>query len=184
MSETYGDTYGDDAREHQFVGGFLIGTVSLVAAVSVILSLYAWINPPGQVPPPSPPAHRPLTLADRYLAIAGPADRQLAAEEKSFLASERGNLIAAESDLLAEVTTIQSFDKHLAAIPFPAAITTTVHALILDDRRRVSLIARQARTASLKRLQSFDRRVQAANAAVAAEANLLSKALNAPTSSG
>ncbi|HTS97977.1 MAG TPA: hypothetical protein VMI33_15305 [Streptosporangiaceae bacterium] len=183
MSETYGDTYGDDAREHQLVGGFLIGTVSLVAAVSVILSLYAWINPPGQVPPP-PPAHHPLTLADRYLVIAGPADRQLAAEEKSFLASERGDLIAAESDLLAEVTTIQSFDKRLAAIAFPAAITTTVHALILDDQRRVSLIARQARSASLRRLQSFDRRVQAASAAVAAEANLLSKTLNAPTSSG
>jgi hypothetical protein len=183
MTETYGDTYGDDARERQVVGGLLIGTVSLVAAVSVILSLYAWINPPGQVPPP-PPAHHALTLADRYLAIAGPADRQLTAEEKSFLASERSNLVAAESDLLAEVTTIQSFDNRLAALAFPGTITATVRSLIRADQSRTSLIARQARSASLKRLQSFDGRVQAANAAVAADANLLSKALNAPASSG
>jgi hypothetical protein len=177
------ETYGDDAREHQFAGGFLIGTVSLVAAVAVILSLYAWINPPGQVPPP-PPAHHVITLADKYLAIAGPADRQLNAEEKSFLASERSNLVAAESDLLAEVTTIRSFDQRLAALAFPAAITATVRALIRADQSRTSLIARQARSASLKRLQSFDGRIQAANAAVAADASLLSKALNAPGSSG
>jgi len=183
MSETYGDRYRDDAREHQFVGGFLIGTASLVAAVSAILSLYAWINPPGQVPAP-PAVHHALTLADRYLAIAGPADRQVTAEEKSFLASQRSNLVAAESDLLAEVTTIQSFDNRLAALAFPAAITPTVRALLLADKSRTSLIARQARSASLKRLRSFDGRVQAANTAVAAEANLLSKALNAPASSG
>jgi hypothetical protein len=177
------ETYGDDAREHQFAGGFLIWTVSLVAAVAVVLSLYAWISPPGQVPTP-PPAHHVITLAGRYLAITGPADRQLNAEEKSFLASERSNLVAAESDLLAEVTTIQFYDERLAALTFPAAITVTVRALIRADQSRTSLLARQARSASLRRLRSFDGRVQAANAAVAAEANLLSKALHAPGSSG
>jgi hypothetical protein len=176
------ETYGEDARGHQIAGGFLIGAVSLVAAVAMILALYAWINPPGQVPPP--PASDPITLADRYLAIAVPAGRQLATEENSFAANERDDLTAAKSDLMAEVATMQTFDKRLAAITFPAAVAAAVHALIMADHRRANLITRQARSASLSRLHSFDRRDRAANAAVAAEANLLRNALHAPPPSG
>lgn len=63
------ETYREDAPGHQIAGGFLIGAASLVAAVAVIVSLYSWINPPGQLPPP---ASHPITLASRYLAIAVP----------------------------------------------------------------------------------------------------------------
>ena len=171
------ETYTKDAPGHQIAGGFLIGAASLAAAVAVIVSLYSWINPPGQLPPP---ASHPITLASRYLAIAVPACRQLATEENSFAASERDNLAAAKSDLMAQVATIRSFDKRLAAIAFPAAVTAAVHALILAGHSRANLITRQARSASLKRLRSFDRRDHAANAAIAAQANLLRKALHAP----
>jgi len=54
----------------------------------------------------------------------------------------------------------------------------------MADQSRVSLISRQARSASLHRLRSFDRRDRAAAAAVAAAANLLGKAPHAPPSSG
>ena len=175
------ETYSQDARGHQIAGGFLIGAASLVAAVAVILSLCAWINPPDQLPPP---ASHPVTLAGRYLAIAAPAGRQLATEENSFAASQRDDLAAAKSDLMAEVATMQTFDKRLAAITFPAAAAAAVHALIVADHSRANLITRQARSASLNRLHSFDRRDRAANAAVAAKANLLRNALHAPPPSG
>jgi len=76
------------------------------------------------------------------------------------------------------------FARRLAAIAFPATATAAVRALIMADQSRVSLISRQARSASLHRLRSFDRRDRAAAAAVAAAANLLGKAPHAPPSSG
>jgi len=176
------ETYRDDARHHQIAGGFLIGAASWVAAVAVIVSLYAWIRPPGQAPPP--PASHPAAVAGRYLAIAGPAGRQLATEQSGFAASERDNLAAAKSDLMAEVATTESFDRRLAAIAFPVTAAAAVRALITADQSRVRLISRQARSASLHRLRSFDRRDQAAAAAVAAAASLLGKALHAPPSNG
>lgn len=183
MNTTYREaTYGEGARERPITGGLLIGTASLVAAVAVVLSLYAWIKPPGPVAPP--PAHHSTTLAGRYLAIAGPADRQLAAEEGSFSANERSNLAAAKSDLMAEVATIGTLDKGLAAIAFPPAVAAIAHALIRASQSQARLLTRQARSASLKRLRSFDRRVQAAGATAAAEAMLLRKALHVPASSG
>jgi hypothetical protein len=185
MSAMYRETtYREDAdtRERQITGGFVIGTASVVAAVAVILSLYAWISPPGQVPPPR--ARHSVTFGDRYLAIAGPADRQLAAEESEFTANERSNLTAAKSDLMAEVATLNSFDKRLSAIAFPAAAAAVAHSLIRARQSQARLLTSQARSASLARLRSFNKRDQAAEAAAAAEANLLRKALHLPASSG
>jgi hypothetical protein len=45
---------------------------------------------------------------------------------------------------------------------------------------RANLIAEQARSTSLKRLRSFNHRVQAASAAVQTEMNLILKAIDAP----
>jgi hypothetical protein len=185
MSAMYRETtYGPDAdtRERQITGGFLIGAASLVAAVAVILSLYAWIRPPGQVPPQ--PAHGPVTLGERYVAIAGPTDRQLTAEGNGFIANERSNLAVAKSDLVAEVATINSFDKRLSAIAFPAAVAAVAHSLIRASQRQARLLTRQARSASLMRLRSFDQQDQAAGATAAADAILLRRALHLPALSG
>jgi hypothetical protein len=48
------------------------------------------------------------------------------------------------------------------------------------NQGRANLIAEQARSTSLKRLRSFNHRVQAASAAVQTEMNLILKAIDAP----
>jgi hypothetical protein len=72
------------------------------------------------------------------------------------------------------------FDKQLAEIPFPLSIASIVRALILGNQQRGALTARQARSASLTRLQSFDSRHQATDAAVEVQVKLIRKALHLP----
>ena len=152
-------------------------------------------------------------MASRYEAIVTPATQQLNTEMAAYAVNERRDLAAAEADLSAEVVTEQAFDNSLAAttftpqnraaaaaliqnatssgtpVPLAAAIltpqvTAIAEALIQADQALVTLLAEQARSASLTQLRSFNHRVQVASAAVQTEMKLIAKALDAPSPAG
>jgi hypothetical protein len=125
------------------------------------------------------PAQR-AALADRYLAIAVPANHRLDHEVEGFADHERSDLAAAEADLRAEAATERGFDRRLAAIPFPPGIAAMARALIQANQSRVALTDRQARSASLARLHSFAAQRRAADAAVEFGARLIRRALALP----
>jgi hypothetical protein len=125
------------------------------------------------------PAHREA-LADRYLAIAVPANHRLDHEVEGFADHERSDLAAAEADLRAEAATERGFDRRLAAIPFPPGIAAMARALIQANQSRAALTGRQARSASLARLHSFAAQRRAADAAVEFGARLIRRALALP----
>ena len=152
-------------------------------------------------------------MASQYKAIATPASQQLTTEMAAYTASERRNLAAAEAALAAEVATEEAFDNSLAAMTFtpqnratadaliqnatsssipvpPAAaiftpqVTAIANALIQADRARATLLAKQARSSSLRQLRSFNHRVQVASAAVQTDMKLLLKAVDSPPPAG
>jgi hypothetical protein len=152
-------------------------------------------------------------VASRYEAIVTPATQQLNTEMAAYAVNERRDLAAAEADLSAEVVTEQAFDNSLAAttftpqnraaaaaliqnatssgtpVPLAAAIltpqvTAIAEALIQADQALVTLLAEQARSASLTQLRSFNHRVQVASAAVQTEMKLIAEALDSPPPAG
>lgn len=123
-------------------------------------------------------------LASQYMAALTPASRQLNLDAAAYSASEGSHLATAEAALTAEATTEQAFDTSLAAIKFPPAITPIAQALIRADEALARLTARQARSASLTRMRSYDRRAQAAAAAVQTQLNLIRKAVDTPVHGG
>jgi hypothetical protein len=179
MSSRISNASGPRSR----LGGVLIGTAALVATVLVVLAVIYALNLPGQQQPPASAgaaAGTPSALARRYLAIADPANHRLDVANNGFTAAERGNLAAAKADLRAEVATETRFDQQLAAIPFPPAIAAIARAMIRANHARGALTARQARSASLVQLRSFDQRHKAADAAVEVQVRLIRKALHLP----
>ncbi len=152
-------------------------------------------------------------MASQYEAIVTPATQQLSTETAAYAVNERRHLAAAEADLSAEVVTEQAFDKSLAAVtftpqnratadaliqdatssgsPVPLAaaiftpqVTAKADALIQADQVLLTLLAEQARSASLTQLRSFNHRVQVASAAVQTEMNLIRQALDSPPPAG
>ena len=146
--------------------------------VVVLAVVYAAAPRPGGASPGAAPKLSPS--AARYLAIADAANHKLEVANDGYKKNERDNLAAAESDLRAEVAVESRFDKQLAEIPFPLSIASIVRALILANQQRGALTARQARSASLTRLRSFDSRHQATDAAVEVQVKLIRKALHLP----
>jgi hypothetical protein len=82
--------------------------------------------------------------------------------------------------LHAEATTEQRFDRQLARISFPPAITAIARALILANRSRIWLTRQQARSNSLAELRSFTSLHKAADAAVEIQVKAIRKALGLP----
>ncbi len=164
------------------LGGTLIAGASLVAAVLVVLAVLALTAPrPRGAAASSSGADANLTaLAHKYLAIADPANRRLEVANDGYGKNESDNLAAAKADLRAEVATETLFDKQLAAIPFPPKVAAIARAMIQANQARGALTARQARSASLTQLRSFDQRHRAGDAAVEVEVRLLRKALHLP----
>ncbi len=162
------------------LGGRLIVAASLLAAVVVVLAVVyaAAPRPSGASPGAAAPKLSPS--AARYLGIADAANHKLEVANDGYKKNERDNLAAAESDLRAEVAVESRFDKQLAEIPFPLSMASIVRALILANQQRGALAARQARSASLTRLRSFDSRHQATDAAVEVQVKLIRKALHLP----
>ena len=159
----------------------MIVTASLLAAVLVILAvLYAVGRGGGGTPAPSAADAKLAALAHRYLAVADPANHRLEVANDGVTHNQRDDLTAARADLRAEVATESRFDRQLGAIPFPPKIAAIARALILANQQRGALTSRQARSASLAQIRSFDSRHAATDAAVEVQVRLLRQALHLP----
>ncbi|HLQ57032.1 MAG TPA: hypothetical protein VK162_22520 [Streptosporangiaceae bacterium] len=126
------------------------------------------------------PAAGVRAQAARYLAIARPANHRLDVAVESFGDNRRHNLAKAVAALRSEASTERRFDRQLARIRFPAAITAIARALILANRSRIRLTRREAQSASLAELRSFTSRHKAADAAVEIPVKAIRKALGLP----
>jgi hypothetical protein len=175
-------------------GGKILLASSALAALLVIAGLgYAMgagarsraaLIAAGCEPSLSPSGQQCTTtqmLASRYLAIVTSASQQLSAGTAAYNASEGARLGAAEAALTAEVTSEHAFGTSLAGIAFPPAIAPMAKALARANQARAELTAEQARSSSLTRMRSFNHRLQAADATVQTDMNLISKALNIRT---
>jgi hypothetical protein len=148
-------------------------------------------------------------VISQYEATVNPAIKQLTADTAAYHTTANRNLVAAEAALRAEVATEQALDSSLAAmtftpqniananalntnaasngnnmpsgaITFTPRMTVVADALIQADQALEKLTAKQAGSSSLKQLQSFNARTEAAGAAVQTEMKLLRQAVNAP----
>jgi hypothetical protein len=119
-------------------------------------------------------------LAARYLAIAGPANERLDHEVDGYQDESGHDLAAAEDELRAEAATELRFDRQLSRIPFPLPAAAAAQALIAANQTRIGLTSQQARSSSLGRLRSFDRRHHAADAAVEDQVRFIRQALGLP----
>jgi hypothetical protein len=135
---------------------------------------------PRATPGSATPGSATRALADAYLAIAEPANHRLDTEVDGFTDNERDNLALAEADLRAQAATERRFDRKLLKIAFPAPIAAIARALIDANRSRVRLTERQARSASIAQLRSFDGRHKAADAAVEAQVRIIRRYLGLP----
>jgi hypothetical protein len=155
-------------------------TASVIATALVVLAILALFAPRQNGAPPAPAAPALSPAAARYQSIATPANHRLEVANDAYKKDELSKLAAARADLRSEVATETSFDGHLAQIPFPLSVASIVRALILANQQRGALTARQARSASLAQLRSFDARHGAADAAVEVQVRLLRRALHLP----
>ncbi len=148
-------------------------------------------------------------VISQYEAIVTPAGKQLNADMAAYRANDRRNLVGAEAALRAEAEAVQALDNSLAMVAFTPENTAKARALITNaastgtpvpsaaviftsqatpiadalvqaDQALATLIAEQARSSSLRRLRSFNHRVQVASAAVQTDMKLLRKALATP----
>jgi hypothetical protein len=123
-------------------------------------------------------------IASDYTTVASPANRALTAEVDGYAHNRRRDLALAKSDLTKEVETVGSFDDQLGTVTFPSAAATAAGALTQADQKLAKLIGLQARAPSLRKMRSFDHRVEAAAAVVKTQAELIRQALGLPPSSG
>jgi hypothetical protein len=123
-------------------------------------------------------------IASDYTSIAFPADQALRAELAGYAHNRHHDLAAARSDLMRAVKTVASFDDQLAEVSFPSAAATPAGALNQADRKLAKLIGLQVRAPSLRKMRSFDRRADAAAAAVKTQVARIRQGLGLPPSSG
>jgi hypothetical protein len=168
-------------------GGLLIGgLVLLTAGCSQFSAGSPAPSASASAAAPGSPAATPLSrvgqkaLAAQYLAIARPANHRLDADNDGYGDSEKDDLAAAKHDLRAELATERRFDQQLLRIKFPPQIALTAQALVRSNRVRMALTTSQARSTSLARLRSFDRRHKAADATLEDEVRVIRKQLGLP----
>ncbi|HTZ91096.1 MAG TPA: hypothetical protein VMB74_01765 [Streptosporangiaceae bacterium] len=186
------ETYARRRQEPTNAGGFMLAAISVLATIAVIAGLvYATgvgarrkaLLAAGDCAPVPGLVVTGLDctteqqLAGEYTKITTPAVQQLNADVAAYTASERHDLAAAESALMAQVTLAQALDKSLMRFPFPAAVAPQAKALMQAIDVRVKLTAEQARSSSLGQLRSFNSRIQTASAAVRTDMKLVRKAL-------
>jgi hypothetical protein len=191
------EAYARHSQPGTMAGGVMVTAISLLAAILVIAGVsyaastgerhQAALAAAGCEPNLSPSGLQCTTvhmLVGKYMNITTPAIQQLRTDVSAYTASERRDLTAAKSALMAEVTVENSVDTSLARFPFPPAAAPLARALIRDNQVRARLTAEQARSTSFTQLRSFNRRVRAASAAVRTEMGLTRKALGSrPTAS-
>lgn len=169
---TRGD-YTRDGRAWSIGPGFAIVLVLSFVATALLL-IFALVYFAGSS----------ARIASDYTFVASPANRALTAEVDGYAHNRRGDLAAARSDLMREVKTVGSFDDQLGTVSFPSAAATAAGALTQADQKLAKLIGLQARAPSLRKMRSFDRRVETAAAVVKSQVGLIRRALGLPPSSG
>ena len=187
------ETYAEGGRRQMSAGGLIIAAVSCLSALLLIGALIystgigqrhlAALAAADCEPNLSPSGLQCTTvqmLTSEYMAIMSPTSQQLTTDASAYTANERHNLTAAKAALAAEVTSERAFDTSMASFPFPPSVVPTAKAMIQADQALAKLTAEQAGSSSLKRLRSFDHRVQVATTAVETELKLLRKALAVP----
>jgi hypothetical protein len=154
-----------------------VGGMAAVLLAGVLLAAGCAGRRPATAPGPAAGVR---VLAAQYLAIAKPANHRLEISVDGYRAAEHHNLAAAEADLRAQAATEQQFDRQLGRFRFPPRIAAVARALIQANQIRIDLTSEQARAASVRRLQSFDRNHRAADAAVEVQVRAIRKALGLP----
>ncbi len=189
MSQAY---YPASQDRQERLGKVILVTVSAVSGFLVLLGLIyavgtharsaAAIAAAGCYPgtgSEAAPCTTPAMLASQYNTLASPVNKQLGIDMAAYTASESSNLVAAEGSLTAEVTAEQTFGTGLAGIKFPTAIAPFATVLIQANQARVTLTAKQAGSATLAQMRSYDHQVQAATATVDTDIKALIKAIQA-----
>jgi hypothetical protein len=186
------ETYARRRPEPTNAAGLVLAAISLLATIVVIAGLIyatgvgarrkALLAAGDCAPVPSLvvtglDCTTEQQLAGQYTKITTPAIQQLNADVAAYTASERHDLTAAESALMAQVTLAEALVKSLARFPFPAAVAPRAKALMQAIDARLKLTAEQARSSSLAQLRSFNNRIQIASAAVRTEMKLVGEAL-------
>ena len=187
------ETHAEGSGRHPTSGGIMIMASSCLSALLLIAAIIYALGTSGREqaalaaagcePTLTPPMQQCTTqpiLASQYLAVITPATQQLNTDAAAYAASEGDHLAVAEAALKAEVTSERALDASLTAFAFPPAIAPLARALVSANRARATLTAEQARSSSLSRMRSFDRRVQLADAAVQTEMTLVRTAVDAP----
>jgi hypothetical protein len=155
------------------------------------------------------PCNTQQMVLGQFEGIVTPVGKQLNADMVAYRTNERHHLAAAEAALTSEVATEQALNNSLAAAaytsqnygnainlitlafdagnPTPSAAilltpqtTVMADALMRANQALARLTAEQAKSTTLTQLQSFNDRVDAANAAVLAEINAIHKVLAVP----
>ena len=154
------------------VGFLMIAVPSLVALILVILAVVYYQGQGKRV-------------ASMYTAVAAPANQSLTAEAKAYNHDQLTNLAGAKADLAKLVKTDTKFDDGIIAVAFhPSAASHAAARLVNADLDRIKLFRQQEKAKTLRALQSFDKRDQAANAVVEAQAQQTRTALGLPPTSG
>jgi hypothetical protein len=155
------------------------------------------------------PCNTQAMVVGQYQAIVTPIGKQLNGDMLAYRTNEKRHLAAAEAALMSEVATEQTLDNSLTAIEYTSAnyataisqitiaadlgnntpstailltpqATAIVDVLVQDNQALAKLTTEQAKSTTLRQLQSFNSRVTAANAAVLKEIEAASETLKAP----
>jgi hypothetical protein len=155
------------------------------------------------------PCNTQAMVVGQYQAIVTPIGKQLNGDMLAYRTNEKRHLAAAEAALMSEVATEQTLDNSLTAIEYTSAnyataisqitiaadlgnntpstailltpqATAIVDVLVQDNQALAKLTTEQAKSTTLRQLQSFNSRVTAANAAVLKEIEAAGETLKAP----
>ncbi len=162
-------------------------SVAGTAALSTLLITACGADPTGPTTSPatsSPPgalsAPARSALAERYLAIALPANRRLNADFDGFDDHNHDDLGAATADLRAAAATERQFDQRLLRIDLPADSAVIARLMVTANESRARLADEAARSASLAQLRGYAHRLTAANAPVEEAVRALRAQLGLP----
>jgi len=121
-----------------------------------------------------------MVAATRYLVIAQDGNRRLEVDFDRLAGRDRDRLAVAQADLRDAAATEHQFDRRLLAIVFPAATGRIARLLFQVNQSRASLTISAAASVSLRQLDSFERRLTAANAPVKEAVRVIRSQLGLP----
>jgi hypothetical protein len=119
-------------------------------------------------------------LAERYLAIADPANAHLDAAVDGFREHQRRDLSAAVTDLKQQASVERDFDRHLLEIDFPGPVEMAAHKLVQVNEVRADLATEAATSPTLLALASFAPVRSASDAEVEQQVSAIRRQLGLP----